>query len=236
MSLTYSSYVTSLANLFPVASSDPGYQTVLPNIIDDAEQRCYRELQLQNTVVTDTSTFATGQRVFNLPTTVGTFLVVDRINVITPVGSITSNSVRNSLVPMEPGCLDMLWPSSTGSTVPQYFGMVTQTTIIVGPWPDQTYTVEVTGTQRPVALSSTNVTTLLSWYFPDLFLAASMVFGAAYMKNYGASSDNPQQAQSWESHYQNLMQSAQTEEMRKRFNMAGWSSKPPAPQATPPRT
>lgn len=237
MALTYSQYVTDLANLLVVPTGDAGFQTVLPNIIDDAEQRLYRELDLLNTIVRDSSsTLATGTRTFNLPTSIGTFLVTEDINVITPFG--TSNpelGTRNPLVPVSKEYLDFTWPSSNASTVPQYFAMVTQSTVVVGPWPDQAYQVEVVGTQRPAPLSVSNVTTLLSWYFPDLMIAASMVFGAGYQQNFGASVDNPQMGINWESHLQNLMKSAEVEEARKKFTTAGWSSKQPAPLATPPR-
>ena len=235
--LNYTTYVASLVNLMPVDSaSDPNFVAVLPNIIDDAEQRLYRELDLLNTNTTQTGTFTTGQRTFDLPSANGTVVVVNRINVWTPLASSSANATRNPLLPIGNDALDALWPSATGSSVPQYFGMVTQTTILVGPWPDQAYTVEVTGTVRPAAISTTNATTLLSVYFPDLFIAASMVFASGYMKNFGAQMDDPKMAVSWESHLQTLLQSAQTEEQRKRFNMAGWSSKQPSPSATPERT
>jgi hypothetical protein len=55
MSLTYNTFVTSLANLIVVSPVDVGYVTALPNIIDDAEQRLYRELDLLSTVTRDTA-------------------------------------------------------------------------------------------------------------------------------------------------------------------------------------
>ena len=158
------------------------------------------------------------------------------MNVITPAGTTNpENGTRNPLVPIAKEVLDFTYPSSSGSTVPTYFAMVTQTTVIVAPWPDQSYQMEVVGTIRPQALSSTNVTTILSWYFPDLFMAASMVRGAAYLKNYGASSDDPKMPGNWEGHYQSLKASADVEEAMKKFTSQGWSEKAPAPLATPPR-
>ena len=236
MSFTYSQYQTDLANLLAVPSSDPNYVTVLPNIIDDAEQRIYRELDLANTLVTDSSgTFSTSSRDFSLPSASGTFVVVERINVITPVGAASPNAgTRNPLAPSSKEMLDYLWPSSTGSAVPTYFAMRTQTSLIVGPFPDQAYMVEVSGTIRPAPLSASSVTTLLTQYFPDLFMAASMVFGAGYLQNFGAAVDNPQMAGSWESHYQKLLPSAQVEEARKKFRSQGWSSRQPPALATPP--
>ena len=244
MSLNYTSYVNSLANLFPTQVADPGFQLVLPNIIDDAEQRIYRELDLLNTVVTDfSSAFTTGRRSFPLPTSIGTYVVVNQVYAITPAGTtVPNNGTRNPLTPCSREYLDFTWPSSVGSTVPQYFAMTTQSTIIVGPWPDQAYQVEVSGTQRPAPLSTTNITTLLSWYLPDLFMAASLVFGYGYMKDFGgmggpgSGPDQANASQSWEAHYQLLKASAATEESRKKFTQAGWSSKQPSPDVTPPRT
>lgn len=237
MSLTYATYVNSLANLAPVAASDPSFTTDLPNIIDDAEFQCYVDLDLLNTVVTDSSaTLTTGTRSFNLPSTLGTFMVTQGFNVITPAGTTNPDlGTRNPLVPTTKEALNYLWPSTTGSTVPQYMAPVSQSAWVVGPWPDAAYTVEVTGTIRPQPLSSTNVTTLLSVYFPALFLAASMVRLSAFQKNFGAAVDDPKMAVTWGSHYQELLKSAEVEEARKKFSSSAWSDKSPTPLATPPR-
>jgi hypothetical protein len=237
--LNYTQYVNSLSNLLVVPASDSGFQLALPNIIDDAEQRLYRELQLLNTVVRDSSiAFTINTRTFNLPSAQGTFYVVDSIYAITPAGTVNPDlGTHNYLTPASRSFIDALFPSSAGSGVPAYFAPTTQNAYIVGPWPDQAYQAEVVGTIRPAALSSTNVTTLLSWYFPDLFLAASCVFGAAYQQNFGAAGvDNPQMAGTWEAHYQSLLKSAEVEEAMKKFTSQGWSSKAPAELATPPRT
>mgnify|MGYP001570248690 CR=1 FL=1 len=97
-------------------------------------------------------------------------------------------------------------------------------------------TVEVVGSIRPAPLSSSNVTTLLSTYWPDLLLAAMMVRAAGYQKNYGQGVDDPKMAMSWEQHYKELLAGADVEEMRKKFTSEGWSSDDPAKIATPPRT
>lgn len=226
MSLTYTTYVASLINLAPTVASDTNFATDLPNIIDDAEQRLYRELDLENTVVRDTSgSLTAGTSVLNLPSSLGTFVVVQQIIV----------NGTASLSPLTKEALGFLYPSSTGSSIPTYMAPVSQSSFIVGPWPNQSYSVAVTGTIRPAPLSSSNVTTLLSVYFPDLLIAASMVRVAGYMKNYGAAVDDPQQGVSWETHYQKLFASAATEEARKKFTSAAWSDKQPTPLATPPR-
>jgi len=234
--LTYSTYVSTLSTLLVVSSADADFQTILPSIINDAELRIYRDLDLLSTSTRSTTTLAAGNRNLTLPTVNGTVVVCDEINVITPVSTEPDSGTRNQLVPASDEMLNALWPSVTGSTVPQYWAMVNQETVILGPWPDAAYTVEVVHTIRPNQLSSTNTTTLLSVNFPDLLIAASMVFGAGYQKNFGAAVDDPKMAVTWESHYQTLLQSAQVEEARKSFTSQGWSDKQPAPLATPPRT
>lgn len=239
MSLTYATFVSSIANMMPVAASDPGFQAVLPNIIDDTEQRLYRELNLLWTNTRDNSSaFTAGARTFTIPTpAAGPFIVVSEINAITPAGTTNPESgTRHSLLPVSNELLNELYPSVAGSTVPQYFSMLDPNRIIVGPWPNAAYQVEIVGEIRPNALSVSNVTTVLSTYFPDLMLAAGMVFAAGYQKNFGAMVDDPKMAITWETHLQTLLKSVTLEEARKVFFGEGWSSEQPSPIATPPRT
>lgn len=242
--MNYTGFVQSISNLLVVPTTDPGFVIALPDIINDAELRLYRELDFLSTIVRDSSAaLTTSNRNFTLPegtaTTgpTGPFVVVDGINIVTPAGTANPDSgTRNQLTPVSKEFLDAAWPSVTGATVPQYFAMITQTSIITGPWPDAAYQVEVIGTQRPVSLSATNPTTFLSLYLPDVLLAAAMVFGCGYQKNWSSMADDPKSAVSWESHLQALLRGAQVEEARKKFTADGWSSKEPSPIVTPART
>lgn len=236
--LTYNTFTTQLANFLVVPVTQPEFVTALPMIIDGAEQWCYRDLDFLQTTETDASAALTaGGRQFSLPTSDGTFVVVEEINVISPAGTTDpEQGTRNPLLPATKEMLDTLYPSVTGSSVPQFFGMVKQGTIIVGPWPDAAYQVEVVGTIRPAALSASNPTTFLATNLPDLFFAAAMVWGAGYLKDFGAAADDPKLAVTWQGIYDKSKMSAEIEEARKKFTSQGWSSKEPAPLATPPRT
>lgn len=233
MSYTYTQYVTTLANTLVVPSDDANFLAELPRIIDDAEQRVYRELDLLTTIVRDQSGVLTANsRNFTFPQH---FVVCESINYFTPAGSTTS---RYALVPATREFIDYTWPNeaaSSSSDVPMYYAMITDQTIIVGPPPGAGYTMEVVGTIRPTPLSDSNTTTYLTLYLPDLFFAASCVFGFGYLQNFSSMSDNPQSAVSWESHYQALKGSANIEEMRKKYASQAWSPKQPTPMATPPR-
>jgi len=239
--------MTDVSTLTAIPVTDDNLVAIMPAAIEYGEGRIYRELDMLVANVRDGSaSTVSGNRNFNLPTTDGTFLIIDGINVITPANVAPDGGTRNRLTPVSRDFLDTAWPSSTGSTVPQFFNYITQNTyltgssaqsqVIFGPWPDDTYRVEVIGKIQPAALSATNTSTYLTDNLPDLFLAAVMIFiTGAFMKNFGAQSDDPRQAQSFETQYQMLKESAATYEARKRFAGASWTPKQGEPLATPSR-
>lgn len=235
---TYNTFTTALANFLVVPVGQTEFVSALPSIIENAEQWCYRDVDFLQTIERDSSGALTaGNRNFSFPTSIGRFVVVEDINVITPAGQTDPDQgTRRQLLPATKEMLDALYPNATGSGVPQYFGMIKQDTIVVGPWPDGNYQVEVVGTIRPATLSNSNQTTFLSVNMPDLFFAAAMVWGAGYLKDFGASADDPKLAVTWQAVYDKSLKSAEIEEARKKFTSQGWSSKEPAPLATPPRT
>ncbi len=238
MPLNYGLYVSQIANLLTYTSTETIFTTMLPGMIDYAEGRCYRELDLLYTQVTDaTSLASSGNRNFTLPTTTGNpYIIVDNINIITPSTALSSNGARNQLTPVSREFLDIAYPSGqTATGVPEFWAMASNTEAIFGPSPDAAYTVEVIGVQRPSPLSSANSSTILTQYVPDLFIAASMVFGMGFQKDFSAQGDNPQGGVSWETQYKTLFQSASVEQARAKFRSEGWTSDQPSAIATPKR-
>lgn len=239
MSLTYTSFVSQLTNAMPVASSsDPGFSTMLPGAIDYSEGRIYRDLDLPAVRVTDTSvTCTSGVRTIALSTTQGTLLVIERLNLLTSAGATSSFATRVPLYFTSGDFIDATFPSAASSNcaLPEFVARVTDTQLIFGPTPDQAYGTEVIATARPNPLSSANSTTWLTQNVPELFFAGAMVFVSGWMKNFGAQSDNPQMAQSWETQYNSLLKSANVDALRMKYQSAAWSNQIPSPTATPPR-
>lgn len=237
MSLTYAQYVSQISNLLVILSSDANFQTMLPGMIDYAEQRMYRELDLLATRVTDSSgSLTTNNRNFALPTTTGTFLVVEGVNVITPSSATAATGTRVPLVNTSRDFIDIVYPSNTsGQGTPEFFAMVDNANIIVGGTPNSSYPMEIIGTQRPAPLSASNSSTILTQMLPDAFVAASMVFGSGYTRDFSAQGDNPPQGMSWETQYTKLIGSANVEELRKKYQSQAWTTQIPNPVATPPR-
>jgi hypothetical protein len=236
MSFTYSQLLANLANMLVVDPTNADYIAIFPTIIDDAEQSIYRGLDLLNCIVRDTGgNLTANSRTFNLPQTGGRFVGTESMNVFTPVGTQTT---RNQLVATTREFIDAIYGNeqAPGSpSVPQYYAPITDQQFIVGPSPDAAYTMEVIGWIRPTPLSAANPTTYLTLYLPDLFFCECLIFGYGYLKDFGATTDDPQASASWVSHYKGLWDSANTEENRKKYASQGWTAKSPAPLATPPR-
>jgi hypothetical protein len=226
VSYNYSQYTTYLTDLMVTSTADTNFVNIQPAIIDYAEQRVYREMNLLATEITVASALSSGVRTLALPTTSqGTFVTTRYIKVYTPVGTTSTNGTAVVLTPVSRELIDELWPTAVSfNAIPTMFAMVDPTDAIFGPSPDQSYNVDVVGHIRPTPLSSGNPTTVLTTYLPDLFLAASMVFASGYMRNFGAQADNPQQAQSWENQYQLLKTSADGEQVRQKFAGWGWTA------------
>ncbi len=233
--LTYADYVTQIATLAVVSPTDTNFLIALPMAITYAENRIYRDLDLLATVMTNaTKAFTANNR--SVSVAIADFVTLQQVNVITPYG-ITNPELgtRNPLLPVTKEYLDNQWPSSAGVAIPTSFAMINQSNFIVGPWPDQAYQIELVGTFRPDSLSASNTSTVLSLYWPDLLIMASMIYVSGYQRNFGRSNDDPQMAVTYESQYQALMKGAMVEEGRKKFWAAAWSSMSPAPVASPTR-
>ena len=220
---SYSTFVTALQTEAVQLSSDANWTNYLPTAIDDAEQRCYRDLDLLSTVVRDTSASLTANsRNFTLPSALGRFVTVQEFCYFT--GSVPSG--RTQLLPLPRTVINFLYPSETGTSgvPPQYYAPITDQIFIVGPAPYTGYAVEITGTIRPVPLSAANTTTFLSLYCSDLFLAGAMASVSGYMRNFGSQADDPKMAVSWEQQYQQRLASLKVEELKRKYSFGDWAA------------
>lgn len=230
---TYATYVTALRTLVVSTSPDTDFDAILPSVIDYAEQRIYRELDLISTVFVPTPvTLAPGVRSVAIPNTI---VAINDVAILTPAGTTSTTGVRQVLTPVSRAVVDMLYPGNTYVAAPKMFAMQDQWTVILGPSPDAAYALEIVATTRPAALSASNTSTFISERLPDLFIAASMVFMSGYMRNFGAQQSDSAMSASWEAQYVALKGSADTEEQRKYFNAASWSSQPVRSEAQPQR-
>ncbi len=238
---TYSNLLADVSSTIVVDPTNAPFLAIFPQWINYAEDRIYRELDMLVANIRDSSSSTVANsRNFNLPTSIGTFLILDAINIITPASTAPDSGTRNRLTPVSLDVLDWTYPSTTGSGVPSMFAYYSQNTdlspaqtqVMFGPWPDATYRVEVVGKIQPAPLSATNTTTYLTANLYDLMFAATMVAATSWQMNFSAAgADNPQQATTWEATYKTLAGSAQVYEARKRFGGVSWTSKMLEPMA-----
>lgn len=234
MSITYDQYVPAMATLLSVDSpTEVNYVAILPRMIEYAEDRLYRELDLIATNTEGVGDMIAGQRTVVVPDSV---LIVQSAAVVTPAGVLPAAGKRNPLQRVSLEFMNYVWPSGAEQGVPLYYTMQTDALIAVAPTPDDVYKISAWGPVRPEPLSSSNQTTWLTDNLPDLFIAASMVFGSGYQRNFGAQSDDPKMAQSWENQYQLLMRSGSTDEMRRKAASVAWQPYSPTPLAREMRT
>jgi hypothetical protein len=243
--LTYTTYKTQVAQMAVVAEDDPNFVAILPMMIDYANLRICRDLDLLFTSVSLHGAgyaLTVGNRNLSFSQDLGngtSFVVGEQINLILNATTPTDpdTGTRVPLLPTTKEFLDAVYGSSLVANrgVPKYFVPFNDTLFLVGPVPIQSYYVEVIGTARPAPLSASVPTTFISEYLPDLLMMVSMVYISAYQRNFGKESDDPQMAQSYENQYQLLLQSAGVEEARKKFEAAAWSSQSPASVASPTR-
>lgn len=232
---TFDTFKTHLATMAVVAEDDDAFLDNLPSAIDSAELRIMQELDLLSTVSQLTG-YATTALERQVVFPIADFITLQQINIITPAGVVVpDHGTRNACLPVTKEYLDNVYNSRTNADVPAAFAMINQNTIILGPWPDDVYYIELVATVRPASLSPDVTQTFISTYLPDLFFAAAMVYISGYQRNFGRASDDPQMAVSWESYYQTRKGSALTEENRKKFQAGGWTSMVPAVTATPTR-
>lgn len=233
------SYVAQIANMAVVDPANPEFLVILPQAITYAENRIYRDLDFLVTSVAQTFTLTAGSRKLQL---VGyPFVVSEQINIITPVGQTDPDGVgasRSPCLPVSKEFLDAVYGSSAVANqgVPQYFAPFNDNLFYLGPAPDAAYTVEVVGTERPASMSATNLSTFISLYLPDLLIMASMIYVAAYQRNFSSAGGNdPQMPVTYETQYQTLLKGATVEEARKKYEASGWTSQSPSVVATPTR-
>lgn len=213
-------------------SSNATFNNFLTTLTAMAERRIFSECDfLETRTYSSTVVLSTATRLNTFP--VGT-IVAQSCNVITPAGDTVSAGTRNPLTITSKEFIDQAWPAElSGQTVPEYIAIINDTQFIVAPTPDQAYTAEFTGIFRPAAISASNPTTYVSLNYPDLLLAACMVVGCAYQKDWGAQSDDPKMAQSWENFYQLSKTSAIDEDQRRKTQGANWSPYSDTPKSSP---
>jgi hypothetical protein len=150
-----------------VDPTDPNFVAITPAMIDYAELRIYRDLDLMFTSTSihgPTIGLTAGNRNLTFPMTLpdnsGTIVVTEQLNLILPVGTDNPDdpsATRIPLLPVTKEFLDAVYGSNATANRgrPKYFVPFNQNLFYVGPVPDAAYKVEVVATYRPNSLGYT---------------------------------------------------------------------------------
>ena len=177
MSFTYTTLKTAIQDY--LESSESSFVTNLPTFITTAEERIFKNVQLDD--------FRKNQ-VGNL-TASGTYLETPT-DYLAPfsLAVIDSSSNYSFLLLKQVSFIRDFTPNASTTGLPKYYAEFDDNTFIVAPTPDSAYEVELHYYYRPASLTTTtgSETTWLSKNAPNAILYGSLVEACTYLKNYEA--------------------------------------------------
>jgi hypothetical protein len=232
--MQYPDLVAALSFYLQEEQPSASYTGALPTIINNAEQRIFKDLGsiLANRAVNASLVFSPGSRTLSLSGVSGTTLnglpvlwpfpvTIEGLTAIVPAWQAPWSGGRVRYQPVSWAFIDMVWPNESVVSQPgnpfAYFAMLDDQTLITAPTPDLQYTAEVIGTWRPAPMSEANPETWVGDHLPELLFDACMVEATGYQRDYGAQSDDPRMAVSWEARYTASLGRAREEEVRRRI-------------------
>lgn len=229
------------------AFSDPAMVTITPMILNYAERRISRDINMLAGMTSNLYTLTAGQSVFSLNPQ--DFLTVQTCEVC----QLNSGQVVTAtpLIPVSKEFIQNCYSGLSSSGQPKYYAMYgdnfgdeqdTATNILFGPAPSYGFTLRVTGTASQPSLyanatagiADTEYTYISNWY-PDMLLIASMIYISAFQRNWSATAPDVEMAMSYEKQYQMLRLGAIAEEDRRRNQGSAWTSYGTPTSATPTR-
>lgn len=254
--LTYNGYVTQIGTMAVVQTTtvngivqgvDEAFNAIIPQMLNYAELRIQRDLDLLELVTTSNYILPVDTNFLSI--SIDDFVTVQTIEWGTYDYDREQININAPVLPTTKQYIQNVFSNDTAKGPPLYFAMYggdrltggnTTSNILFGPYADINYPLLVTGTIRmPTLYESATTplaatgTTFISTYLPDLLIMASMVYISAYQRNFGRMSDDPTMALSYESQYQALVKAAGVEEYRKKFEASAWSSNSTSQAATP---
>jgi hypothetical protein len=251
--ISYNAYIQAMASMAVVQASetsgvwafnDANLETITPQMLNYAELRIQRDLDILQSQSANTYMLTAGSSSVTLP--VNDFLVVQTVEVL---GLPPPNST--TLLPVSREFIQNVYGTLATPGIPQYFAMTGDTfgnggdvnnTILFGPPASYGFQIRVSGVIRMPSLyqnatagiADTGYTYISQWY-PDMLVMASMIFISAYQRNFSATSDSPDMGMTYEKQYQVLRLGAIPEENRKKSMGSGWSPYSTPTAATPTR-
>ena len=168
---TYDLLVQAVIDISEDDSSE--FSSFIPTAINMAEDRLFRELNINYSVVTNSVTCTPGNQLVNKPSdlrvTTGLFVIV-----------------ANETIPLikrgDEFCSDY-WPNAAITSVPKYYADRDIAQWRVVPTPNASYNLQAQYEAKPAYLSSSNQSNVYTERYADMIFYASMVNMCEFMKD-----------------------------------------------------
>lgn len=172
MSYTYAALKTAIQDYCD--SNESTFVTHLPDFIKSAEERIFKSVQLNIFKKNASGNFTSGNKYLSVPSDFLAPLSVAYTN---------GDGLQVSLLQKQKDYIqEFINPSTTGA--PRYYAQFDYDSLIIGPTPDSSYTVEMSYYYRPSSLTTQGEsgTTWLSENAPNAMLFGSIVEAMGYLK------------------------------------------------------
>jgi hypothetical protein len=227
---------------------DAPLQTIVPMILNYAELRIQRDLNLLPAQTSNIYALTAGNNIFAID--IDDFFTITTFEILQMNGSQVVNA--QPLLPVSKEFIQNCYSGLASSGTPQYYAMYggvfgddgsdTVNNILLGPPPNFAYPIRVTGSVKlpsllsfaSIGIADTNFT-YISSYYQDMLMMASMIYISAFQRNFGVASDDPAMGMTYEKQYQALRLGAIPDEAAKNYQASGWSAYPTPTAATPTR-
>lgn len=171
MTLNYNQLKTAMYGYLSADENSLLNATDIDVVIQQAEQRIYRDVQIPVLKKNVTGNLSSGNRYLTTP---DDYLATYSL-------AVNNNGTYEYLLPKEVEFMREAYPSTTASGVPRYYGIFDDDTFIVGPPPNQSYDVELHYYYEPPSIVSAGQT-WLGDNAEDTLLYACLVELYTYLK------------------------------------------------------
>jgi len=155
-------------------NSETTFVSDLPSIIEQAEERILKTINLPLFRKNVTGTLTSGNEYLATPSD-----FLDNYSL-----SFTSSGSQNFLLYKDVNFIREAYPNSSTTGTPKHYALFDDTTFIIGPTPDSSYVVELHYLYRPTSITASGEsgTTWLSTNAKNALLYGCLVEGYLYMK------------------------------------------------------
>jgi len=177
---TYTELLTEIRS-FTEVSSDVLTDTILNDIISQAELRIFREVDLDCFRSYQFTTLVQGNEFVSLPGETPDTIAFIRSASIYPTSG-TDQNVRSYLLQKDISYMTEYWPNRTSQSKPKFYAMWDKNTIYLAPTPDSAYNIELALNRNETGLSSSNTTTWVSTNAPQVLLYGCLIQAFKFLK------------------------------------------------------